>query len=180
MSSKHHIIASLENFFLPTPVFHLPEGHTYDLQEYTSTKTPEELKERIKHAEIVIINRIVLGADILDDASLAPDLRLIVVTAVGTDTVDKDACRRRGITVTNMSGVNTSAVAEHAMGLYFSVRRFIPYTHRLTQASEWKTKGLVMSTVMNGPDNKAPRGCKDEVVGIMGHGAIGMWPLRYC
>ncbi|RTE70309.1 hypothetical protein BHE90_015295 [Fusarium euwallaceae] len=170
-STKHHVIVSLENFFLPTPVFELPASHTYELHEHKLTQL-EQLRERIKDAEILIINRIPLGPEVLNE-EVSPNLRMISVTASGTDSVDLEACRRRGITVTNTPRCNTSAVAEHTIGLYFSVRRSIAYSHRLTQASEWPKRGLLMSTILNSPGGKAPRGCKDEVVGILGNGAIG-------
>lgn len=170
-TKKHHIIVSLENYFLPTPIFKLPPGHTYELREHKLTSL-DQLVERSKDVDILIINRIPLRADFLDEA-VTPNLRMIHVTAVGTDSVDLDACRKRGIIVTNAPGCNTSTVAEHAIGLYFSVRRKINYSHRLTQASEWPRQGYLMCKTMDGPNGKSPRNCKDEVVGIFGYGAVG-------
>lgn len=169
--TKHHNIVFLENFFLPTPVFDLPPGHTYDLTQYKYTSA-DELKERIKDADILIINRIPLSREVLSEEH-SPRLRTIAVVASGTDSVDLEACRRRGITVMNSPECNTTAVAEHALGLYFSVRRAIPLSHRLTQASEWTKRGLMLNSALHSPDGRAPLGCKDEVVGILGYGAVG-------
>ncbi|KAF7556435.1 hypothetical protein G7Z17_g1403 [Cylindrodendrum hubeiense] len=162
---------AVENFFLPTPVFDLPAPHTVEYREYQSTR-PDQLAERIAEAEIVIINRIPLGEDVLDEA-VTPNLRMICVVASGTDSVDKENCRRRNIVVTSSPQCNTLTVAEHAIGLYFSVRRRITYSHQLTQASEWPNLGLRVNEILNTPNGKPPRTCKDEVVGILGYGALG-------
>ncbi|KAH7128955.1 D-isomer specific 2-hydroxyacid dehydrogenase [Dactylonectria macrodidyma] len=171
LSQSQHVIVAVENFFLPTPVFDLPAPHTFEFREYHSTR-PDQLVERIADAEIVIINRIPLGKDVLDEA-VTPNLRMICVVASGTDSVDKETCRRRGIVIANAPQCNTSTVAEHAIGLYFSVRRGITHSHQFTQASEWPDKGLLVNTVLNSPNGKPPRTCKDEVVGILGNGALG-------
>ncbi|KAH7140378.1 D-isomer specific 2-hydroxyacid dehydrogenase [Dactylonectria estremocensis] len=170
-SQNHHVIVAVENFFLPTPVFDLPTPHTLEFREYQSTP-PDQLVERIADAEIVIINRIPLGKDVLAEA-VTPNLRMICVVASGTDSVDKETCRRRGIVVANAPQCNTSTVAEHAIGLYFAVRRRIAYSHQFTQASEWPNKGLLVNTILNSSNGKPPRTCKDEVVGILGNGALG-------
>ncbi|KAK7409416.1 hypothetical protein QQX98_008425 [Neonectria punicea] len=170
-SQNHHIIVAVENFFLPTSVFDLPAPHTFEFREYQSTP-PAQLIERIADAEIVIINRIPLGNDVLAE-EVTPNLRMICVVASGTDSVDKEACRRRGIVIANAPQCNTSTVAEHAIGLYFAVRRRIAHSHQFTQSSEWPNKGLLVNTILNAANGRPPRTCKNEVVGILGNGALG-------
>lgn len=97
---------------------------------------------------------------------------MVSVIASGTDTVDLAACRARGIVVGNTPHCNVVTVTEHVFALYFATRRSIMLTHNLTRAGDWAAKGSQQST-MNGPDGKAPRTCRDEVLGIVGYGAIG-------
>jgi glycerate dehydrogenase len=166
----HHVIVLLEKLLPSTPVFDLPAPHTYELRQYDRT-LPEQLAERIRDAEIIIRTVIPIRAETLAE-DLSPSLRMIAVVGSGTDTVDLDACRARGIVVTNTPHCNTSAVAEHAVGLYFAVRRSIARTHRLVQAGEWARRGVLLK-VLNGPDGRAPRSCQEEIVGILGYGGVG-------
>lgn len=93
----------------------------------------------------------------------APELRLIARTGVGTDTVDLDAARTRGITVVNTPHANVSTCAEHAVALILAVLRSLVELDACVRAGKW---------------DKAPRGrlldLRDLRVGIVGFGAIGM------
>jgi phosphoglycerate dehydrogenase-like enzyme len=72
--------------------------------------------------------------------------------------------------VTNTPAQNTSTVAEHAISLYFAVKRRIAELNEVTkQAEMWKGQGMCMS-VFKGV---MPRVCEEEVVGIIGYGALG-------
>ncbi|KAJ2999210.1 hypothetical protein NUW58_g61 [Xylaria curta] len=99
--------------------------------------------------------------------------RIVVsIIASGTDSVDLATCCARGIAVGNTPHCNVTTVTEHVLALYFATRRSIVQTNMLTRAGDWPTKGSQQAT-MDGPDNKAPRTCHDELVGIIGYGAIG-------
>ncbi|KAK7423057.1 hypothetical protein QQZ08_009224 [Neonectria magnoliae] len=169
-NGHHHVIVLLEKFFPLTPVLDLPAPQTYELREYAHTR-PDQLVERIRDAEIIIRTVLPIRAEALTKAA-SPNLQMIAVVGSGTDSIDLDACRTRGIVVTNTPHCNTSAVAEHALGMYFAVRRSIPRSHRLTQAGEWAKRGMLLN-VLHGPDDRAPRTCRDEVVGILGYGGVG-------
>ena len=52
--------------------------------------------------------------------ALLPDLKFIPVCGIGTDSVDLEAARRRGIVVSNIPGKTAPVVAEHAFGLMFA------------------------------------------------------------
>lgn len=64
----------------------------------------------------------VIGPDELD---LLPDLRLAANYGVGYDNVDVDACRERGIAVTNTPGVLDAAVADLTLALILACRRHL-------------------------------------------------------
>lgn len=64
----------------------------------------------------------------------APRLRLIQKIGVGVNTIDRVAARAQRVTVANMPGTNSQAVAEHTLTLMLAVlRRAIPLD-RLTRA----------------------------------------------
>ncbi|KAI1105602.1 glycerate dehydrogenase [Jackrogersella minutella] len=169
-SGTHHTIVALETFFCPLPEFKLPAPHTCEVKEYTRTK-PSEVAERICDADIVIITIIPLRAEVLS-AEISPRLKMIVVVASGTDSVDLSACQARGILVANAPHCNATAVAEHAIASYFAARRSVTLTNNLARRGEWPKRGSLMKTI-NGSDGKPPRVSRDEILGIIGYGAVG-------
>jgi D-3-phosphoglycerate dehydrogenase len=117
-----------------------------------------ELIRRIGDAEVVINIR---AHAKFTDAVLAgcPRLRLISVWGTGTDNVDLDACRARGVAVSNTPGVNARAVAEHTLALMLAVTRRIPAMDRDTRAGQWPRGMLVQ--------------LEGRTIGLIGLGAIG-------
>lgn len=177
--AAHHEIVALESQHQPLPLagFDFPATVTYNLTTYESTPTREELHARIRNASIVIVTTVKIDAETLDP-SITPNLRYIAVSATGTDPVDLEACRARGIQVTNCPGANLDAVSEHAVSLYFAARRRTVLLDRITrtQPSEWKSKGSV-NHYMRLPDGMPPITCKDEVMGVIGYGGLGRFIL---
>ncbi|KAI1073886.1 glycerate dehydrogenase [Whalleya microplaca] len=169
-AGTHHTIVALESFFVPVPDLELPEPHTYELTEYQRTK-PDQVVERIRDADIIIISVLPIKAEVLRP-EVTPRLKMIAVVASGVDCVDLEACKARGIVVANTPHCNATSVAEHAIALYFATRRSIPLSNTLTRQGEWPKRGSLMKT-LDGPDGKPPRTCRDEVVGIIGYGAVG-------
>jgi len=86
-------------------------------ERYPST-SDEECYERLQNASIAIINKVKMTAELI--ASL-PRLRLILLTATGTDNVDLEACRVRGITVCNVADYGTASVAQHVFSLILAL-----------------------------------------------------------
>ncbi|KAI0971335.1 D-isomer-specific 2-hydroxyacid dehydrogenase family protein [Xylaria arbuscula] len=166
----HWVIVALETFWCPLPEFTLPVGHTCEFRDYERTR-PDQIAERIHDADIVIVTILPLPAEILR-AEVTPHLKMVSVIASGTDGVDLAVCRARGIVVGNTPHCNVNTVTEHVLALYFATRRSIILTHSLTRAGDWVAKNTQQNT-MNGPDGKPPQTCRDEVLGIIGYGAIG-------
>ena len=67
----------------------------------------------------------------------APRLELIAQATSGTDNIDCDAARDRGIAVVNMPGVNANAVAELVIGSILSMTRTIPFYTREMARGTW-------------------------------------------
>jgi glyoxylate reductase len=76
----------------------------------------------------------------VDDALLdaaGPGLRVVANFAVGTDNIDLEACRARGIPATNTPDVLTNATAELALALTLAAARGATGAERTLRAGEW-------------------------------------------
>jgi D-3-phosphoglycerate dehydrogenase len=118
-----------------------------------------ELARRIDGARVSINIR--AHAHFTDKVFAAcPALKMISIWGTGTDNIDLEAAKRRGITVSNTAGVNANAVAEHTIALMLAVARRIPRLDREMRAGAWPRQ---MLTQVLG-----------KTVGVFGTGAIGM------
>ena len=136
----------------------------HEYVEYDSTWTPDEIVERLKDADIALINKVPMRADTLKQL---PKLKLIAVAATGTDVVDKPQAKAQGITISNIRGYAFNTVPEHVIGLLFSLRRaIVPYA----------------ASVKRGDWNKSSQFCyfdypiydiAGSTLGIVGYGALG-------
>ncbi|KAH7032347.1 D-isomer specific 2-hydroxyacid dehydrogenase [Macrophomina phaseolina] len=170
----HYRIVALEAVHSAPPDLELPHPHTYDITVYQRTE-PHELHDRIRDADIIINILHPIRAAALDPA-VTPNLKKIAINAVGTDIVDLDACRKRGIRVTNCAGSNVQSVTEHALSLYFAARRRTLIMHERTVGTlgdgrEWVAEETLTPHMRCA--GRAPLNCDEEVVAIIGNGAIG-------
>ena len=92
-------------------------AHTWTEHERTA---PADVADRLAGATIAIDNKVPLRRATLERL---PDLRMIAVAATGTDCVDKDCCRERGIVVSNVRGYAVHTVPEHVFALILALRR---------------------------------------------------------
>ncbi len=79
---------------------------------------PRQVVERLQGQRVAITNKVVLDQAILDQL---PDLRLICVAATGTNNVDTDYARQRGIVVKNVRGYSTPSVVQVAWTLMLTL-----------------------------------------------------------
>ena len=102
--------------------------------EYADT-LPPEVVARVRPASIIISNKLSLGEPQLTHA---PDVKLIAIAATGSDCVDLDYCRRRGITVCNVRGYAVNSVPEHVLMLMLALRRNLLAYRADVQAGKWQ------------------------------------------
>ena len=81
---------------------------------------PEELPERIRDAEAVFTNRCRFPEELI---RRAPKLKMIGTFGTGVDKIDCEAARRLGVTVCNIPGYGSGAVAQMAAALLFAIGR---------------------------------------------------------
>lgn len=84
--------------------------------EYTRT-SPEEVSERIKDADVVVVNKIKLGKNNLEGSKV----RLICVSATGYDNIDTAYCSSHGIALCNVPGYSTESVAQLTLAMALSL-----------------------------------------------------------
>jgi glycerate dehydrogenase len=101
--------------------------------DYGATR-PEEVSERLAEATVAVTNKVPLRAEVL---SGLPSLRMIAVAATGTDNVDVDYCRERGIEVTNVRDYARTSVPEHVFALVLGLRRQIVAYREDVRAGAW-------------------------------------------
>lgn len=108
-------IVVLERAIVGMDIDTTPFSEFGEVTEYDNTSY-EQIGERIRDAEIVIMNKSRLDASVLGRAS---KLRMICEFATGYDNIDIAYCRAHGIAVANVSGYSTKSVAQHTLALYF-------------------------------------------------------------
>lgn len=134
-----------------------------ELVEY-GTSNEENTPERIKDAEVVLVNKVKLNESTLRDAK---KLNLICVTATGTDNVDVSYASTRGITVTNVSGYSTDSVAQHTFALTLSL------LEKLSYYSDYVASGAYTENGMFSHFGRNYNELSGKTWGIVGLGAIG-------
>lgn len=108
-----------------------------DYTGYESTK-PEEVIERAQGAEVLIVNKVLLGAKEMD---AIPTLRLICVAATGVNNIDLVAAKERGISVRNAVGYSTHTVAEATLGSILTLQRQVCYYDRYVKSGAYSASG---------------------------------------
>ena len=78
--------------------------------------TSEEAPERVRDADILIINKVPVNEQTIHTAA---NLKLVCVTATGTNNLDKDYLASRGIAWRNVAGYSTETVTQHTFAMLF-------------------------------------------------------------
>lgn len=101
---------------------------------YYDRTPPEQVIERAKGADVILINKVKLGTKEFDQL---PNLKLVCITASGTDNVDLDAAKQRNILVKNAVGYSTHAVAQHVFSLLLELTNNVALHNESVQKGEW-------------------------------------------
>ena len=104
---------------------------TLDVHDRSSR---DEAAERLAGAEVAIVNKVVLDAEILD---ALPSLKLICVLATGTNNIDMAAAERLGISVKNVTAYGTASVAQHTLMLMLALATRLPLYQRDVAEGRW-------------------------------------------
>lgn len=126
--------------------------------------TPTEARERTKDADVVIVNKV-----IMDEASLgdAEKLKLVCVTATGTNNLDKEFLASRGVEWRNVAGYSTETVAQHTFAMLFYLMEKLAYYDSYVKSEQYV--GDTMFTHFSNVFHEV----FGKTWGIIGMGAIG-------
>ena len=131
----------------------------------THAATPPELViERIQDFDIVILNKVKFERSHFE---AAPDLKLILVSATGTDNVDKQAAVDHGVVVCNVTAYGTSSVSQHTLMLMLMIATQAERYRNAVKASRWSTSS--MFCLMDYPIIDL----EGRTLGIIGFGELG-------
>lgn len=137
---------------------------SHQLTEYAHTAA-EQVLERAKDADIIITSKVILNHEIL---SQLPKLKLIAVTATGTNNIDLVAAKALGITVKNVTGYSSVTVPEHVIGMIYALKhRLIDYHRDQLLTERWATCGQFCYVDYPISD------VQGSTLGIIGRGCIG-------
>ena len=143
----------------PSPL----RGTLPELQFFDSTPAPL-VGERIAEKEFVFVNKVRLGREELQRAEA---LRYIGVAATGTDNIDKDFARERGIAVTNIQRYCTQSVVEHVIGVMLMMTHSLqPYREDVARGDWQKAETFCLLS-------RPIRELSSLTLGIVGYGELG-------
>ena len=95
--------------------------------------TPEEARERTKDAD-VILNKVVINEASIGEAD---HLKLVCVTATGTNNLDKEYLDKRGVAWRNVAGYSTETVAQHTFAMLFYLLEHLNYYDQYVKAERY-------------------------------------------
>ena len=96
--------------------------------------TPEEAGERTKDADVVIINKVQINEQTIGRAD---HLKLVCVTATGTNNLDKEYLAERQIEWRNVAGYSTETVAQHTFALLFYLLEKLNYYDQYVKSEKY-------------------------------------------
>jgi lactate dehydrogenase-like 2-hydroxyacid dehydrogenase len=132
----------------------------FEIHRYWKAKNKEEFLARNPATRFLATNgHDGCSAEIMD---ALPDLEIISCYGVGTDAIDLQAAKDRGIRVTNTPEVLSDAVAELALGMMLGLCRRIVDADQFIRDGKWTSGGYPLTGELTG-----------STIGILGLGRIG-------
>lgn len=138
-------------------------GKLGDLTIYGQS-TVEDTPEKVKDADIIIVNKVPMNEQTLKDA---PNVKMIAITATGYNIIDKAYTDSRGIVVANVGGYSTDSVAQHTFALALYLVDQMDYYDKYVKSGEY-----IKSDIFCHFDKKIFE-LAGKTWGIIGLGAIG-------
>lgn len=124
----------------------------------------EEVPDRVADADILVINKIPINESTIGSAK---NLKLVCVTATGTNNLDKEYLDKRGIAWRNVAGYSTESVAQHTFSMLFYLLEHMAYYDSYVKDGKY-----INDTMFTHFDKVFPQ-ISGKTWGIIGLGAIG-------
>lgn len=135
-----------------------PQG--FEVKTLDELAQEQLVKEAVDADYLLVSGRLVINNEVLDAAK---HLKMIQRTGVGTDMLDKEEIKRRGIPVYVNAGVNSRSVAEHTLMLILAALKRLPQINAQLHSGVWKKQLSGVST----------NELFGKTVGIVGMGHVG-------
>jgi len=123
----------------------------------------------IAGATVVVLNKLRITREAI---AAAPALKLIVLAATGTNNVDLEAARERGIGVCNLRDYCTAAVVQHVLGTMLLLTQRLREYDALVRSGAWSRGDQFC--LLDFP----LRELAGRKLGIVGYGALGKGVAR--
>lgn len=108
-----------------------------EVTAYRNTVTVEEVKERVKDADVIIANKSPLNEETLKDAK---NVKIICEFATGYDNCDLAYCKSRGIKVTNVVDYCTGMVAQHTFAMALMLSEKLPHYDNYVKSGAYSSQ----------------------------------------
>lgn len=141
-----------------SPIANLGEFTTYPFTK------PDEVFDRIKDADVIITNKVIIGKEQVDAAQ---KLKLICVAATGTNNVDIPYANSKGIPVKNAIGYSTESVVQITFAMVLTMVCKMSYFDNAVKSGNY-SKGPSFTDV-----SKCFFELKGKKYGVIGLGNIG-------
>lgn len=128
---------------------------------YTSS---EEVPERAADADVLVVNKVMINKNTVSGAK---NLKLVCVTATGTNNLDKEYLEQRGIQWRNVAGYSTESVAQHTFAMLFYLMENLRYY------DDYVKDGRYINDRIFTHFDRTFHELSGKIWGILGLGAIG-------
>lgn len=135
---------------------------------HPNTAEPQ-IVERIRDADVVLLNKVKLGRAHLEAARR---LKLVALAATGTDNVDLEAARQLGIAVCNIRGYCTASVVQQAWAMILALTQHLADYSRRARDGSW-SRGEEFAA-----HSPAIRELAGRTLGVVGWGELGRGVAR--
>lgn len=147
-------------------------GEDIDLSKYNNLgefitydfSTSEQIPERCFDAEVIITNKCVINEESIGNAQ---NLKLVCVTATGTNNLDKEYLAKRNIAWRNVAGYSTESVAQHTFAMLFYLLEKLSYYDAYVKNEQYANDTLFTHFAEHFHE------INGKTWGIIGLGAIG-------
>ncbi len=140
----------------------LADGHTVDVN--VTCDRAEALRLLPEYDGLMIRSRFDIDREMIDAAG--PRLRFVARWGVGTDHIDLEYARERGVRVFNSPEGSKHTVAEHTVGMMLMLLNYLGRADRQVRAGEWVRRGNVGTELQY------------LTVGLIGYGNMGQMTAR--
>jgi len=134
-----------------------------DVTFYPTTK-PGQTAERIRNADIVITNKVILDQKLMGQAK---ELKLICVAATGMNNIDREAAKELDIEVKNVAGYASQSVAQSTFAMILHLVQNIPFYDDFVKSGEYSKSKIFTNVDRDFQEISGKR------FGIIGLGNIG-------